>query len=88
MQITLNLATRPYTDIRPALKRVRIALGVLGVLALGLGLGLHAVHQKAEEARATEQSVQNQINAITAERQGYQSRMNEPDNVELLAHIG
>jgi type IV pilus assembly protein PilN len=88
MQITLNLATRPYIDIRPALKRLRIVIAVLAVLCLGLCLGLHSVHRKAEEARATEQSVQNQINAINAERQGYQGMMNQPDNVQLMAHIG
>ena len=54
MKITLNLATRPYTDIGPALKRLRIAIAVLAVMAIGLGLGLRAVHQKADEARATE----------------------------------
>jgi type IV pilus assembly protein PilN len=88
MQISLNLATRPYIDIRPALKRLRIAMAVLIVIGAGLCLGLHAFHQKAEEARATEQSVQNQINAISRERLGYQSMMGQPDNVQLMAHVG
>jgi type IV pilus assembly protein PilN len=88
MQISLNLATRPYIDIRPALKRLRIAMAVLIVIGAGLCLGLHAFHQKAEEARATEQSVQNQINAISRERMGYQSMMGQPDNVQLMAHVG
>jgi len=72
MKITLNLATRPYTDIGPALKRLRIAIAVLAVMAIGLGLGLRAVHQKADEARATEQRVQSKIDAINREREGYQ----------------
>jgi type IV pilus assembly protein PilN len=88
MQISLNLATRPYIDIRPALKRLRTAMAVLIVIGLGLCLGLRAFHQKAEEARATEQSVQKQITAINQERLGYQSMMGQPENVQLVAHVG
>jgi hypothetical protein len=43
MRITLNLATRPYADIGPALKRLRIAMAVLVVIGIGLGLGLRAL---------------------------------------------
>jgi type IV pilus assembly protein PilN len=88
MHISLNLATRPYIDIRPALKQLRIAMAVLIVIGLGLCLGLRAFHQKAEEARATEQSVQKQINAINQERLGYQNMMGQPENVQLVAHAG
>ena len=84
MRITLNLATRPYADLRPALKRLRIAMAVLAVLAIGLGLGLRALHQKAEEARATELAVQKKIDAINRERLGYQHLMQRPENAQLL----
>ena len=88
MKITLNLATRPYTDIGPALKRLRIAIAVLAVMAIGLGLGLRAVHQKADEARATEQRVQSKIDAINREREGYQEMMRQPANARLLKEVG
>jgi type IV pilus assembly protein PilN len=88
MHISLNLATRPYIDIRPALKRLRIAMAVLIVIGLGFLLGLRALHQTAEDARATEQRVQNQINAINTERLGYQNMMGQPENVQLVAHVG
>lgn len=84
MRITLNLATRPYADIRPAIKRLRIAMAVLAVLAIGLGIGLHAFHQKAIVARATDQRVQSKIDAINRERKGYQDLMQQPDNAQLL----
>jgi type IV pilus assembly protein PilN len=85
MRISVNLATRPYSDIGPALKRLRIAMAVLAVLGIGLGLGLHAVHQKAEEARASEERVQKQIEAINQERLGYQNMMRLPVNAQLLS---
>lgn len=88
MRITLNLATRPYANIGPALKRLRIAMAVLAVLALALGFGLHAIDQQAAEARATQQSVQSRIDAINLERQGYLNRMHQPDNVQLLTQVG
>ncbi|MGA3159957.1 MAG: hypothetical protein ABSC77_01985 [Terracidiphilus sp.] len=87
MRISLNLATRPYADIGPALKRLRIAMAVLVVLGLGFGLGLHANHQKAEDARATEQLVQSKIDAINQERQGYQDLMRQPANDKLLKQV-
>jgi type IV pilus assembly protein PilN len=87
MRITLNLATRPYADIGPALKRLRIAMAVLVVVGIGLGVGLHALHQKAEDARATEQLVQSKIDAINRERQGYQDLMRQPANDALLKQV-
>jgi len=86
MRITLNLATRPFTDLGPALKRLRLAIGALAVVAIGLGLGLHAFHQKAEETRAREHSLDAQIVAVAKERQGFQDLMHRPDNAQLLAH--
>ncbi len=84
MRITLNLATRPFSDLGPAIKRLRIAMGVLALAAIGLGLGLHAVHQKAEEARARDHSLDGELARITQERQGYQERMRQPANAQLL----
>jgi type IV pilus assembly protein PilN len=84
MRITLNLATRPFSDLGPAIKRLRIAMGVLALAAIGLGLGLHAVHQKAEEARARDHSLDGELARITQERQGYQDRMRQPANAQLL----
>jgi type IV pilus assembly protein PilN len=86
VQISLNLASHPYTDFGPAIKRLRIAMGVLVLVALGLLLGLRAFHQKAEEARAREHSLDGQIARIALERQGYQNLMRQPENAQLLAH--
>jgi type IV pilus assembly protein PilN len=88
MRITLNLATRPYVNLGPALKRLRIAMAVLAVVGIGLGWGLHSIHQQAEEARATENRVQRQIDAINLERQGYMNRMHQPANAQLIAQVG
>jgi type IV pilus assembly protein PilN len=88
MRVTLNLATRPFADLGPALKRLRFGIGILALLAIVLGLGLRAVHQKAEQARARERALDAQIARITQERQGYQALMQRPDNAQLLKQAG
>lgn len=87
MRISINLATRPYADLGPAIKRLRIGMGALAVISLGLGLGLHAVHNKANAARARESALDNQINRVTQQRQGYIRMMGQPDNARLLAQV-
>ncbi|MGA9671231.1 MAG: fimbrial assembly protein [Terracidiphilus sp.] len=84
MRISLNLATRPFTDVGPAIKNLRIAMAILAVLAIGLGFGLRALHHKAEEARARDHSLDGQIAGITRERQSYQDLMRQPANAQLL----
>jgi type IV pilus assembly protein PilN len=88
MRITLNLATRPFADLGPAIKRLRIAMAVLAVVAIGLGVGLHALHRKAEDARARDHSLDGQIARITQERQDYQELMRQPANAQLLNQVG
>jgi type IV pilus assembly protein PilN len=88
MRITLNLATRPFADLGPAIKRLRIGMGVLAMLSILLGFGLHAIHRKAEAARARDHSLDGQIARITQEREGYTALMRQPANAELLRQAG
>jgi type IV pilus assembly protein PilN len=88
MRITLNLASRPFADLGPAIKRLRIGMGVLALLSILLGFGLHAIHRKAEAARARDHSLDGQIARITQEREGYQALMRQPPNAELLRQAG
>jgi type IV pilus assembly protein PilN len=87
MRVTLNLATRPFSDLGPAMKRLRIAMGVLAGVSLLLLLGLHALHRKAEEARAREHSLDGAINAINNERLGYQAMMQKPENARFMEQV-
>jgi type IV pilus assembly protein PilN len=84
MRIRLNLASRPYSDLGPALKRLRIAMGALALLCGLLVLGLYAFHERAVTARAREHALDGRIAAIERERQGYQAMMSQPDNALLL----
>ncbi len=85
MRITLNLASRPYADLGPAMKRLRIGMAVLAALCLLLLLGLHEMHNKAQQARAHEHSLDGQLARLNAERQGYLAMMQQPVNARLLS---
>lgn len=87
MRITLNLASRPFVDLGPAIKRLRIAMGICAGVLLLLLLALHEVHEKAEAARAREHSLDGQIARVQSERQGYMAMMQQPDNASLVSQV-
>jgi len=84
MRITLNLATRPYADQGPALKRLRIGMAVLAVVLALLGLGLMHFHQTALRMAAQEAVVDQSIASIQHEQGGYQAQMQQPVNAKVL----
>jgi type IV pilus assembly protein PilN len=84
LRVAINLASRPFADVAPALKSLRIAMGALALVAVALGLGLHFLHDKAEAARARAHSLDGKIAALTTERQQYQAMMQQPDNARVL----
>lgn len=84
MRVTINLATRPFTDLGPALKRLRIGMAVLALLCLIFLLGLHLFDRQAKAARAREHSLDGQIARVGAERRQAQAFMEEPSNAQLL----
>jgi type IV pilus assembly protein PilN len=84
MKISVNLATRPYADQGPALKRLRIGMGVLALLLCLLGLGLMHFHQSALKMQAQEDTVNQSIAKIQHEELGYHTQMQQPANARVL----
>lgn len=84
MRITLNLASRPFSDIGPILKQLRVIMIALALVAGLFALGLHHLHAKAEQARTQERTADQQIARVAAEQQGYQQMMQQPDNALML----
>lgn len=84
MKISVNLASRPFIELRPLYAKLRLALLLLAVLVVVLGVALHFLDAKAREAQA-------QMNALRATTQGYQqirqqneARMRQPQNMAVL----
>lgn len=84
MRITLNLATRPYADQGPALKRLRIGMAALVVILVGLGFGLQHFHQSALRMAAQEDAINQSIAKVQQEEQGYRAQMQQPANARVL----
>jgi type IV pilus assembly protein PilN len=84
MKITVNLATRPYADQGPAIKRLRIGMAVLAVVLIALGFGLVHFHQAALRMAAQEDALDRAIAAKEREEQGYRAQMQQPANARVL----
>ncbi|MGB6973274.1 MAG: PilN domain-containing protein [Terracidiphilus sp.] len=87
MKIALNLATRPFADHGPAIRKLRIALVVLAVVGIALGVGLHMLDSSAAEARARDAALEAKIGQVRQERQGYKAMMRQPANAAVLSQV-
>jgi type IV pilus assembly protein PilN len=84
MKITLNLASKPYLDVHSILKRLRILMCVLFVLAVPLWLLLRAEQHKAQDATARVQAVEDNVRRLQQQQQSYQALMSQPQNAAVL----
>ena len=84
MRVTLNLASRPFADLAPALRRLRIAMAVLAVVCILVAVGLHLIGSEAQAARARDHSLDGQIASVQAERQQAAALMRQPANAQVL----
>jgi type IV pilus assembly protein PilN len=85
MRISVNLATRPFADLGPTIKRLRIGMAILAVLSGAFWLGIHLLDSKAQAARQRERTVDGAVTQLNQERQGYQNQLHQPDNAGVLA---
>jgi type IV pilus assembly protein PilN len=84
MRISVNLATRPFVELRPLFARLRLAMGVLAVLAVGLGFWLHALNAHAKVARAQMDALKARTVQFQGERSANEARMRQPQNMAVL----
>ncbi len=84
MRITINLATRPFIELRPLFARLRVAMAGLTLLALLLMFGLHALTQRAAVAAAQMDTLKQQTAQYEQERRNNEARMHQPINQAVL----
>jgi type IV pilus assembly protein PilN len=84
MRISVNLANRPFVELRPLFARLRLAMAVLALLAIGLGFALHSLNAKAAVARARMDALKAETHQYQHERQVNEARMHQPQNMAVL----
>lgn len=85
MKISLNLATRPYIELRPIYARLRLIMLVLAVLALPMLLVLRVEQAKAREAVARVDQLKHDIALLESQQRAAQALMQQPENAGVLA---
>jgi type IV pilus assembly protein PilN len=84
MRISVNLATRPFVELRPLFARLRLAMAVLTVMAVALGIALYHYSVRARAEQAQMDVLKSQTAALETERQKNEARMREPQNRAVL----
>jgi type IV pilus assembly protein PilN len=84
MRISVNLATRPFVELRPLFARLRLAMGVLALLAVGLGFWLHSLNAQAKVAQAQMDALKAKTAQFQRERSANEARMRQPQNMAVL----
>jgi type IV pilus assembly protein PilN len=84
MKISLNLATRPFVEIRPLLARLRLAMVALALLAIGLGFGLYVLKGRADAATAQMDALKSQTASFQNRMLANEARMKQPQNRSVL----
>ncbi len=84
MRISINLANRPFVELRPLFAKLRLAMGLLAVLAVGFGLWLHSLSAKASVARAQMDALKAKTQQYQHERMVNEARMRQPENMAVL----
>jgi type IV pilus assembly protein PilN len=84
MRISVNLATRPFVELRPLFARLRLAMLALILLALGLGFALRSLNAKARASQAQMDDLKAKTLQFQQERQRNEARMHQPQNMAVL----
>jgi type IV pilus assembly protein PilN len=84
MRISINLATRPFVELRPLFARLRLAMAALAVTAVALGIVLHSMAARARVSEAQMHDLKVRTSVLENERTANEARMKQPQNRAVL----
>ncbi len=84
MRVSLNLASRPYVELRPLYKRLRILIAVLALLAFGFWYVLRTEYVRAQAAQAKVDAIHASVARMESEQQRDQDEMQRPRQAAVL----
>ena len=85
MRITVNLATRPFVELRPFFLRLRLFMAVLAIVGVGALIATHLLQKKLDIAKAQIDQAHAKVVAARDEKQGNEQRMRQPANAAVLS---
>jgi type IV pilus assembly protein PilN len=84
MRISVNLATRPFVELRPFFLRLRIIMAALAVVGVAAIVTAHLLQGKLDTAEAQIDRLHAKTVAAQQEKQGNERRMRQPANAAVL----
>jgi len=84
MRIAINLASRPFVELRPLFARLRITMAGLALLAIALGAGLRILSKRVAAGEEQMRALQAQTTALQNQRRADENRMRQPENQAVL----
>jgi type IV pilus assembly protein PilN len=85
MRISVNLATRPFVELRPFFARLRILMGILAVVVIALGIVAHIMQKKLNSAQLQMDRLKARTTTAQQEKLTNERRMRQPANAAVLA---
>ncbi|MGI4828432.1 MAG: PilN domain-containing protein [Janthinobacterium lividum] len=84
MRVQVNLATRPFVELRPFFLRLRVIMAALAVVGLALAIIAHVLSAKAEKQQAELDRLRDQTIAAQTAKLHTEQRMRQPVNAAVL----
>jgi type IV pilus assembly protein PilN len=84
MRITVNLATRPFVELRPFFLRLRVLMGVLAAVCVAALVVSHIEQKKLDVATAQMDRLHARMVTAQQEKTGNERRMRQPANAAVL----
>ena len=84
MRISINLASRPFVELRPLFLRLRILMVLLAIIAIALGVWAHTLQKRLDRSTSQMNALRSQTDAAQQERLHNEARMRQPANAAVL----
>jgi type IV pilus assembly protein PilN len=84
MRVQVNLASRPFVELRPFFLRLRLVMAALAVLGLGIAIWAHLLSAKAARQQLELDRLRNQTIAVQQAKLHTEQRMRDPVNARVL----
>jgi type IV pilus assembly protein PilN len=84
MRIQVNLASRPFVELKPFFARLRLVMGVLALIAVALIVWAHVLQNKVDRAQAQMDDLRSKTVAFQQEKLHNEQKMREPANAAVL----